>query len=787
MIENRTHRVLEYGEIIEKLKECAVSELGKKRAEKIAVSCDAREVQLWQTETTDAQSVLLQSGSVPIGAYYKNDEAIKRAELGATLDMGQLLHIASSLRSARKLKHFLGAREGISSLLPYVENLTEHQDLEDAIFSAIISPEEMSDSASSELRRIRKTMSTMKDSIRKKLDEIVSSSASKFLQDGIVTMRQDRFVVPVKAENKDKVAGIVHDTSSSGATLFVEPMVIVEINNKLQTLKNEELREIQRILADFTARVALITEEIRQNQYSLTELDFIFARGKLSVAMKGESPSYNADMKINLKQARHPLIDRKKVVASDIRVGEGYRILVITGPNTGGKTVTLKTLGLFSMMYQSGLHIPCDYGSSLCIFDNIFADIGDEQSIEQSLSTFSSHMTHIVDILDKMGERNLILFDELGAGTDPIEGAALAISILEQIRYRNSICVATTHYSELKHYALTQEDVENASMEFNVDTLSPTYRLVIGLPGKSNAFEISERLGLSKDIIQAAKARIHTDKLAMEDILKAIEEEKKAIETERSQSTKIYLQAKVLEEKMKAQEEKLNQKKEREILEGRKKAFALIQDAQRQVEEQIREIMELKEQLDREDLNKELEKVRRKVRQKMKDYSYEENILYSEEDMKKALQIISVGDRVYVSTFHQEGTVLESDEKKKEAVVQMGAMKMNLPYEILQQPKKQKKSGNYTGAGKILKQKSKTVRTEVDLRGMDMETARMELEKYLDDAVLAGLPQITVIHGMGTMVLKKGVEQVLKQYKPVKHFRQGKYGEGGAGVTVVEF
>ncbi len=786
MIEERTLRVLEYYEIIKQLKEQAVSTLGKERVEAIEISSDVEKVQVWQKETTEAQGILLQSSKVPIGAFYPMSEALKRAELGASMDMGQLLHLASSLRAARKLKAFLDNKEESLLLKQYTIQLTEDRELEEEIFSSIISEEEMSDSASGTLRQIRRSMSSMKESIRKKLDSIVTSSG-QYLQDGIVTMRQDRFVVPVKLENKHKVPGIVHDTSASGATLFVEPMVIVEMNNKLQTLKNEEHQEIQRILKEFSDRASLIADEIRVNETNLTELDFIFAKGKLSISMKAEAVEYNSVMEIRLKQARHPLIDFKKVVPSDFLIGKRYKTLMITGPNTGGKTVALKTMGLFALMYQSGLHLPCDYGSSMCIFENIFADIGDEQSIEQSLSTFSSHMTHIVSILNSATKNCLVLFDELGAGTDPIEGAALAISILEEIKSRDCICIATTHYSELKHYALTEDGVENASMEFNIDTLSPTYRLMIGLPGKSNAFEISQRLGLQQHVIEMAKSRIHTDKLAMEDMLKEIEEEKKKIEYERRESERIYAEAQLIEEKMQMKLDKINDRKEREIQEGKKLAQEIVKKAKEEIDEQIKEVLNLKQQLDREDLNKELEKARKKIKNTMKGLAYEENILYSKEDKEKSLNQIEKGDRVFVSTFHQEGVVLESDDKKREAFVQLGAMKMNLPYEVLQKPKKSKKENQYTGAGKILKHKSKNIKTEIDLRGLDLETARIELEKYLDDVVLSGLSQVTIIHGLGTFVLKKGVEEILKHYAPVKSYRSGKYGEGGPGVTIVQF
>lgn len=787
MMEKRTLRVLEFDTIVERLKQHAISQLGKKRIDKMQISTEERQVLLWQSQTTEAQTLVLQSGFIPFGSFYDTDEAVKRARLGAVLDMQQLLHIATGLQSARKIKDFLSQKTGFSNLSYFANTLAIQRDLEEDIFHAIISPDEMADSASSELRRIRRSMVTMKESVRKKLDDILSSAQSKYLQESIVTMRQDRFVVPVKVENKDKIPGLVHDTSSSGATLFVEPIAVVEINNKLQSLKSDEKQEIHRILMELTARVAEFSQEIRDNQAALTELDFIFARGKLSVSMKAEQVEYNKEMKFHLKQARHPLIDPRQVVSSDIQAGSGYRTLVITGPNTGGKTVTLKTVGLFALMFQSGLHLPCNYGSSMCIFENIFADIGDEQSIEQSLSTFSSHMTHIVDILNHLGEKNLVLFDELGAGTDPIEGAELAIAILEEVKKRDSICIATTHYSELKHYALTQEEVENASMEFDVNTLSPTYRLVIGLPGKSNAFEISKRLGLSEDIIESAKSRIHTDKILMEDVLKEIEEDRKRIASQKEESDDIFRRAKQLEEKLEMQEEKAKRRAEKQLQDAKREVAKLLREAQEEVELQLREIADLKEQLDREDLNKELEKARKRIKDTIKASSYDENILYTQEDVQKALDHLEIGMRVYVSTFHQEGTILSVDHNKREASVQMGAMKMNLPYEILQAPKKEKKTASYTGEGKIRKQKSMSIKTEIDLRGMDMETARLELEKYLDDAVLSNVGQVTIIHGVGTMVLKKGVEQILRDYKPVKKFRQGKYGEGGPGVTIVTF
>ena len=510
-MDNKSFRVLEFDKIIEALKTKASSSLGLNKIEKLEPSSDFEEVQYRLQETTEAQSILIKRGHVSLGGIHDVLDKVKRAEIGASLDPGSLLMVADTLRAARVLSNSLsGDGEEEDFNYPIIQSLATslyiHREIEDAVYNAIVSEIEIADSASHTLRDIRRKIVQKNQSIRSKLNTIISSAAyQKYLQDSIISMRGDRFVVPVKAEYRSVVAGIVHDQSASGATLFIEPMSIVEMNNELRKLKLDEQEEIERILAELSKMIGEIAREIISNQEILEKIDFIFAKGKLSLEMKGIDPKLNKDKSFVIKNGRHPLLDPKKVVANTIYLGDEFHTLVITGPNTGGKTVTIKTVGLFALMTQSGLHIPADFGSSMCVYDNIFADIGDEQSIEQSLSTFSSHMTRIVSILDKVTEDSLVIFDELGAGTDPVEGAALAIAILEDVRMVGAKCIATTHYSELKNYALTKNGVENAAVEFDVETLSPTYRLLIGVPGKSNAFEISKKLGLSEFVINRAK------------------------------------------------------------------------------------------------------------------------------------------------------------------------------------------------------------------------------------------------------------------------------------------
>ncbi len=786
-MDKRSIKVLEFNAIKQMLIESASSSVGKILAEDLYPAVNKDEVIRLQNETTEAQSLIISKGSVPMGPIYEIVGYAKRASIDAVLDPYQLLRVADTLRSCQKIKNFLKDSKNTPILQRLSEDITVLKHLQESIENAIISDEEISDNASLELKKIRRSISNLKEQARQKLASMVSSSTySKFLQESIVTIRQDRFVIPVKAENKANVPGIVHDSSASGATLFIEPMAIVEMNNKLREFKVKEKEEIEKILTELSAETGQNYSSIQINEKSVARIDFIMAKGKLSVKMKAEQPGINDDMYIKLKNARHPLIDPKSVVASNIEIGEKYRTLVITGPNTGGKTVTLKTVGLLSLMAQSGLHIPCDYGTSICIFENIFADIGDEQSIEQSLSTFSSHMTHIVNILENISGGSLVLFDELGAGTDPVEGAALAVAILEKLKRLKVLTIATTHYSELKHYALTTAEVENASVEFDVKTLSPTYRLLIGIPGKSNAFEISRKLGLMEDIIESALTHIDSESIAMEDVLKEIDENRRQVELQKQQTRVALEDALKLKAGLEDKEGRIDSQKEKIIEKAKADARKLVTEARIEIDQALKDVKEISKNIHSAELNRDITKVRSNMKTSLDKYSKGREDLIKEKKVKNPIKTIMPGDYVFIPSFSQNGTIIMVDKSKKEAQVQIGIMKMNLPYSAMEKMDKKLDVVKSSGAGKIIKSKSMDAKTEVDLRGMDLETASMEVEKYLDDSYMAGLPQVTIIHGVGTLVLKNGIQKLLKKYKHVKSFRDGAYGEGGMGVTIVE-
>lgn len=786
-MDKRSIKVLEFNTIKQLLVESASSSVGKSLAENLSPVIDKEEVIRLQEETSEAQSLILSKGSVPIGPVYEIVGYAKRASADAVLEPYQLLRIADTLRTAQKVKNFLKDSEATPVLKNLSEDITVLKHLQEAIENAIISEEEISDNASHELKRIRRSVSSLKEQARQKLASMVSSSSySKYLQESIVTLRQDRFVIPVKAENRANVPGIVHDSSASGATLFIEPIAIVEMNNKLRELKVKEKEEIEKILAELSAETGQHYQNIQLNEKAIAKIDFIMAKGKLSVKMKAEKPEVNDQMFIKLKNARHPLIDPKEVVASNIEIGEKYRTLVITGPNTGGKTVTLKTVGLLSLMAQSGLHIPCDYGTSICIFENIFADIGDEQSIEQSLSTFSSHMTHIVNILNNINARSLVLFDELGAGTDPVEGAALAVAILEKLKGLNVLTIATTHYSELKHYALTTPDVENASVEFDVETLSPTYRLLIGIPGKSNAFEISRKLGLMEDIIESALTHIDSDSIAMEDILKEIDENRRQVEMQKQQTRAALEDAQKLRARFEDKETRIDSQKEKIIEKAKADARKMVTEARAEIDRALKEVKEISKNVHSADLNRDMTNVRANIKASLDKYSKGSEELIQDKKVRNPIKSIMPGDEVFIPSFSQNGTIIMVDDSKKEAQVQIGIMKMNLPFAAMEKTEKKFDVIKSSGAGKIIKSKSSDAKTEIDLRGMDLESAIIEVEKYLDNSYMAGLPQVTIIHGVGTLVLKTGIQKLLKKNKHVKSFRDGAYGEGGMGVTIAE-
>ncbi|MEE0451639.1 endonuclease MutS2 [Peptacetobacter sp.] len=790
-MDNKSFRVLEFDKIIEALKTKASSSLGLNKIEKLEPSSDFEEVKYRLRETTEAQSILIKRGHINLGGIHDILDKVKRAEIGASLDPGSLLMVADTLRAARVLSNSLsGDGEEEDFNYPIIQSLATslyiHREIEDAIYNAIVSEIEIADSASSTLRDIRRKIVQKNQSIRSKLNTIISSATyQKYLQDSIISMRGDRFVVPVKAEYRSVVAGIVHDQSSSGATLFIEPMSIVEMNNELRKLKLDEQEEIERILAELSKMIGEIAREIISNQEILEKIDFIFAKGKLSLEMKGIDPKLNKDKSFVIKNGRHPLLDPKKVVANTIYLGDEFHTLVITGPNTGGKTVTIKTVGLFALMTQSGLHIPADFGSSMCVYDNIFADIGDEQSIEQSLSTFSSHMTRIVSILDKVTEDSLVIFDELGAGTDPVEGAALAIAILEDVRMAGAKCIATTHYSELKNYALTKKGVENAAVEFDVETLSPTYRLLIGVPGKSNAFEISKKLGLSEFVINRAKEFINTENIELEDLLQNVEKNRIKAEEDRAEAEKLKTEIQMIRDAEAEKLEKLTNQKEKMMERARSEAFSITRQAKEEVDEIIKRLRELEQERASKEKNRQIEQLRKELTDSMGSLQPTVKSMIVPKVASKEIKNLKAGEDVKVITLNQEGTVVSADDKKKEAVVQIGIMKMTLPYKSLQRIKNQQQATVTKKTRSVIKAKSGRVKGEVDLRGMNLEEATLELEKYLDDATVAGLEQVTVIHGVGTGVLKSGLQDVLKKNKHVKKKRPGGYGEGGVGVTIV--
>ena len=782
-MDKKSLKVLEYNKIIDLLSIKASSSLGLKYIEELTPSPNYEEVKDMLEETSEAQSILVKRGHVNLGGIQDVSDSVKRAEIGAVLDPGSLLKISGSLRAARNLKRSLSPGDEEDFNYPRIQSLSNalyvYREIEEEIDNAIVSEVEIADSASPTLRSIRRGILQKNQAIRAKLNSIISSTTyQKYLQDAIISVRGDRFVVPVKAEYRSQVSGIIHDQSSSGATLFIEPMSIVEMNNELRKLKLDEQEEIERILSELTKIVGEVASDILSNQVILGKLDFAFAKGKLSLAMKAIEPILNEEKHINIKNGRHPLLDVNKVVPNNIYLGEDFDTLVITGPNTGGKTVTIKTVGLFALMTQSGLHIPADYGSSMCVYDNVFADIGDEQSIEQSLSTFSSHMTKIVGILKEVTSDSLVIFDELGAGTDPVEGAALAIAILEDVNMAGAKCIATTHYSELKNYALTKPRVENAAVEFDVNTLSPTYKLLIGVPGKSNAFEISRKLGL--------KDYINTDNIELEDVLQNVEKNRIKAELERAEAEQLKKEIEYIKTEYDRKLEKLNNSREKLMEKARSEAFSITRQAKDEADNILKELRSMEMEMASKEKNKKIEALRKELADSMGNLQPSVKSMIVPKVSNKEIKDLKPGDEVKVITLNQDGSVVSVDKKKKEAVVQMGIMKMTLPFKALQIAPKEKKSTVTKSTRKIISAKSGSVKSEVDLRGMNLEEAIIEVDKYLDDACVAGLETVTIIHGVGTGVLKKGLQDVLKKNKHVKSQRPGQYGEGGMGVTIVE-
>lgn len=788
-------KVLEYDKIINKLRHYAQSQPGKNMVEALEPYTELDIILGKQQETSEAVSVILKHGSLPIRGTKDITDSLKRLAIGGNLSIPELLHIGDVLRVSQRIKHYY--REGeeeimtlsIAGLFQVIEPITT---LTKELDRCIVNEETLADQASSKLGNIRRNIQNTHGKIRSQLNSIINSQSYKtMLQDPIITMRNDRFCVPVKAEYKGQFKGMIHDQSATGSTLFIEPMAVVQMNNQLTELAHEEEDEIQRILAELSALCAQYIDPLNSNLECLAGLDFTFAKGELALAQNATKPTFNDKKTINLKKARHPLLDPKEVVPIDIWLGKDFSSLVITGPNTGGKTVTLKTLGLFSLMGQAGLHIPANDGSVLTVFDEIFADIGDEQSIEQSLSTFSSHMVNIIDILKKATDDSLVLFDELGAGTDPTEGAALAMAVLENLFARQVLTVATTHYAELKVYALSTAGVENASCEFDVNSLRPTYRLLIGIPGKSNAFAISKRLGLGDDIIDEAKNLLQGREVRFEDLITDLEINKKTAIAEKEKAERYRRETEALKKRFDDQQAKFEARKQKMMDSAKKDAYEITEKAKEEADRLIRNINKIARNGNID--TKSLEENRSKLRQSMS--KMEKDMALPKAKTKKTRpEDIKIGDTVFVGTFNGNGTVLTSPNNKGELQVQMGIMKTKVNIkDITVVQEEGAKSGKGTKGSKGgtstsgVAAKSYSISTEIDLRGQLTVDAIQELDKYLDDAYLAKLPMVTIIHGKGTGAMRQAVHQHLKRTKYIKSFRLGNYGEGESGVTIVEF
>lgn len=787
----KTLRVLEFNKIKELLIDKCESALGKELANKIDPIIELREIDLLQKETEEALSLLIKRGNPPLYGIHSISYEIKRVEIGGVLNPASLIKVSDSLRVSRGLKNYIKeTKDDKSPTHPIIEELVDslrvYKNIEDEINNAIINENEISDNASSTLRNIRRQIASKNDAIRDKLNSIISSQTNKkYLQDSIVTMREGRYVIPVKQENRSSVPGLIHDMSSSGATVFIEPMAVVELNNQLRELEIKEQEEIERILMELSNLVASESEAIGNNEKILKHLDFVFAKGKLALEMNATRPILNDKGFINIKKGRHPLLKVKSVVPIDVYLGRDFNSLVITGPNTGGKTVTLKTVGLFTLMAQAGLHIPADYNSEIAVFNQVFADIGDEQSIEQSLSTFSSHMTNIVNILKNIEYNSLVLFDELGAGTDPTEGAALAMSILDYLLKKDIRTIATTHYSQLKLYALTTERVRNASVEFNVETLSPTYRLLIGIPGKSNAFEISKRLGLPQFIIDSAKDLISKENVEFEDVLQAMEKDRKSIEEDKIEAERLRLEIEQLRKELSSEKDKTKEMREKIIQKAKEEARAILRNAKDEADLVVSEIRTISTEIEKEH-NKRLQEAQDLLKENLNkvESSLSKDIFKVKSN--KPPKNLKVGESVEVLSLNQVGTVSSLPNEKGFLTVQVGIMKVNVHVSTLRRVASQDTEKSTIKAKTIIGSKSKTIKNEIDLRGKNIEEAILDIDKYLDDSYIANLKEVYIIHGKGTGTLRDGVKSYLRGHKHVKSYRSGKYGEGGDGVTVVE-
>ncbi len=783
---------LEYNKMIDKLITLAGSGLGRELCAALLPSADINEITARQRETSDALSRIYRKGSLGFYGVHDIRASLKRLEIGSTLGTGELLHISSVLDAVLRIKAY-GARDNDGnpgdSLDGMFTSLEPLSPLNNEIKRCIISEEEIADDASPALKNIRRSMKTANDRIHEQLNSMVSSSSFRtMLQENIITMRNGRYCLPVRQEYRSQFPGMIHDQSSSGSTIFVEPMAVVKLNNDLKELEIKEQEEVEKILADLSNQAGLETEKLDTDIKVIARLDFIFAKAALSRHMKGSEPLFNDKGIIAIKKGRHPLIDPKKVVPIDITLGKDFNLLVITGPNTGGKTVSLKTVGLFTLLGQAGLHIPAFDGSELAVFEEVYADIGDEQSIEQSLSTFSSHMTNTVSILEAADYKSLVLFDELGAGTDPTEGAALAMAILSNLHKRKVCTMATTHYSELKIYALSTEGVSNACCEFDIETLRPTYRLLIGIPGKSNAFAISSKLGLPDSIIDDAKNLIGKQDKSFEDLISDLEKNRVTIENERLEISKTRKEIEELRLKLDQKIEKTDKAKERIMAEAKEEARKILQEAKDFADRTIKNFNKWSAEGG---FSKDMENERGALREKLSQ-TESSLALKGNKNVKKAPKPrdFKLGDSVHVLSLGLRGTVSSLPNAKGDLFVQMGILRSQVnisDLELIDEPVITGPNINRTGNGKIKISKTATINTELNLIGKTVDEALSILDKYLDDAYLSHLPKVTIIHGRGTGALKNAVHSHLKRTKYVKSYREGVFGEGGQGVTIVEF
>lgn len=785
-------KTLEYHKITDQLAEYACCAEAKERAHALRPITDRAEIEQLQLQTKDALSRLFKGGRLSFAGVHNINDSLKRLDIGGTLNTTELLRVCSLLEAAKRAKTFSRSDKGeetedsLTGLFAQIEPLTP---LYDEIRRCIISEEEIADDASSTLRSIRRSMRGMNDKIRAQMNAMINNSTTRsYLQDTVITMRDGRYCLPVKAEAKSQIPGMIHDQSSTGSTLFIEPMAVVNLNNEYKELLLKEKDEIEVILANLSNRTGEFSLQLKTDYQVLAELDFIFAKAAYAQTYNGVSPMFNEDGKIHIRKGRHPLLNKDKVVPIDVRLGEDYNLLIVTGPNTGGKTVSLKTVGLLTLMGQAGLHIPASERSELGIFEDVFADIGDEQSIEQSLSTFSSHMTNLIRILEAVNDRSLVLLDELCAGTDPTEGAALAISILSKLHLYGARTMATTHYSELKVFALSTPGVENACCEFNVETLSPTYRLLIGIPGKSNAFAISEKLGLDKDLIADAKSRISENDENFEDLLADLEKNRVTIEKEQLEINQYKAEIESLKKQLEQKQERLEASRDKILREANEQAFQIVKEAKDLADETIR------------NFNKygaggtsvaQMEKERAKLRDKMTAAQKQMSDQKKAEANHTAPKNLRIGDSVKVISMNLNGTVHSLPNAKGDLYVQMGILRslVNVKDLVLLEDAAdpgRKKYGK-TGTGKLKMGKSLSVSTEINLIGKTTDEAIALLDKYLDDAYLAHLPSVRIVHGKGTGALRNAVHAHLKRQKHIKSYRLGEFGEGDAGVTIAEF